>query len=130
LAEIARVLRPGGVLAALWNGDDTGVEWMRGYREAGGWEHPAPPRAEQPPTLPVHAEFEPSEHATFRNPVRTTLDGLIATLATHSWALTAEPADRDVRLGRVRAYLTDRPETSRGGFELPLVTDVLRALRR
>jgi SAM-dependent methyltransferase len=129
-AETARVLRPGGVLVVLWNGDDTRIEWVRGYREAGGWEKPGRRVGEQVPALPAHAAFEASELAMFRNPVRTTVDGLIAALATHSWALTAEPAERDVRLGRVRSYLDGRPETSRGEFELPLVTEVVRALRR
>jgi SAM-dependent methyltransferase len=36
-AEIARVLRPGGVLAAIWNRDDTRVEWVSGMYEVGRW---------------------------------------------------------------------------------------------
>src|SRR3954471_247671 len=32
--EIGRVLRPGGVLVVLWNGDDDTVEWVRGYQQA------------------------------------------------------------------------------------------------
>jgi hypothetical protein len=59
-----------------------------------------------------------------------TVDGLVAALRTHSWALTAEPAERDAAIARPRAYLAERPETSAGAFEPPLVTEVVRALRR
>jgi SAM-dependent methyltransferase len=131
LPEIARVLRPGGVHAALWNGDDAHVEWVAGYHEAASLiERRVRDRADSGLRLPEHEAFEPSEHTVHPNPVRTTVDGLIATLSTHSWALTADPADRDAALARVRAYLATRPETSAGEFELPLVTDAVRALRR
>jgi SAM-dependent methyltransferase len=130
LPEVARVLRPGGVLAAFWNGDDTSVEWVRGFREAGGWERVTRRPGDQAPVLPTHPAFGPVENAVFPNPVRTTVDGLVATLGTHSWALIAEPAERGTRLGRVRTYLAERPETSRGEFVLPLVTEAVRALRR
>jgi SAM-dependent methyltransferase len=130
LPEIARVLRPGGVLAALWNGDDTRVEWLRGMWQAGAWERVTPRPGEQAPALPDHPAFGTSEYAMLPNPVRTTADGIVAMLGTHSWALTAQPADRDATLGRVRDYLATRPETSAGVFELPLVTEVVRALRK
>jgi SAM-dependent methyltransferase len=131
LPEIARVLRPGGVLAALWNGDDTRVDWVRGFHEAGRWNATVVRAPDEIPRLPAHPLFTaPSEYALFANPVRTTVDGLVATLRTHSWALTAEPAQREAAFDRLRAYLAERPETSAGEFELPLVTDVVRALRR
>jgi SAM-dependent methyltransferase len=131
-AEIARVLRSGGVLAAIWNGDDAHVEWVRGFHEAGGWKGTVVREPDEIPELPAHPAFTtgPGEYAAFANALPVTVDGLIANLRTQSWALTAEPADREAALARVRAYLGGRPETSAGGFELPLVTDVVRALRR
>jgi SAM-dependent methyltransferase len=129
--EIARVLRPGGVLAALWNGDDAHVEWVRGFHEAGAWTGGHVVRApDDAPQLPPHPAFEPQGYAQFPNLVPTTVDGLVAALRTHSWALVAEPDEREAALDRVRAYLATRPETASGSFELPLVTDVVRALRR
>ncbi|WP_219415557.1 class I SAM-dependent methyltransferase [Pseudonocardia nigra] len=131
-AELARVLRPGGVLAALWNGDDARVEWVRGFHEAGRWRSTVVRAPDEVPELPAHPAFctGPDEYAMFANPVPTTVDGLVATLRTHSWALTSDPTEREAAFARVRAYLAARPETSGAEFVLPLVTDVLRALRR
>jgi SAM-dependent methyltransferase len=128
--EIARVLRPGGVLAVLWNGDDAHVDWVRGMYEAGRWDSTVVRAPDEEPSLPAHPAFTPDGFAQFANLIPTTVDGLVASLRTHSWALTAEPAEREAILGRIRAYLASRPETSSGSFELPLVTDVVRAVRR
>ena len=130
LREIARVLRPGCVLAILGNGEDRRIDWVRGYREVRERERDTPRRGDGRRTLPAHPAFGPSECATFPNPIRTTADGLVAMLGTHSWALTATPAARASAFRRVRAYLAGRPETSAGEFELPLVTEVVRALRK
>lgn len=43
--------------------------------------------------------------------------------------LVSEPTDRDATFGQIRDYLTARPEIG-DSFELPLVTTVLRAVRR
>ncbi len=132
LPEVARVLRPGGVLAVLWNGDDARVEWVRGFHEAGNWNPTVVRAPDEIPELPPHPALTtgPGEYAEFANLVPTTIDGLVATLRTHSWALTSEPAEREAAFDRVRAYLATRPETAQGTFELPLVTDVVRASRR
>jgi hypothetical protein len=44
--------------------------------------------------------------------------------------LVMAPEERDVVLAKVRAYLTSRPETAVGQFDLPLVTSVIRTVRR
>ena len=77
-----------------------------------------------------HRSFTRSRHVSFPNPIRTTTENLLAMVATHSWALLSEPADRDASFARMRAYLADRPETASGEFVLPMATQVLRALRR
>jgi SAM-dependent methyltransferase len=129
-AEIARVLRPGGVLAVVWNGDDAHVDWVRGMYEAGRWNSTVVRAPDEEPRLPAHPAFASDGFAQFSNPIPTTVEGLVASLRTHSWALTAEPAEREATFARIRAYLASRPETSSGEFEHPLVTDVVRAVRR
>lgn len=128
LPEIARVLRPGGVLAALWNTDDDRVEWIReGLAEAAagratytGWQHRG---------IEAHPAYSPVEHADFPHRQPRTVDSLVATVATHSHVLILEPAEREALLDRVRTYLSARPETSGGSFDLQLVTRVQRCVR-
>ncbi|MEW2520652.1 class I SAM-dependent methyltransferase [Actinacidiphila alni] len=121
LPEIARVLRPGGTLGALWNTDDDRVEWIAGLGKASSgrvsfldW---ASGRGIEP-----HAAFTPVENADFPHRQPRTIDSLLATIATHSHVLVLEPAEREALLGRVREYLLTRPETSGGSFDLEIVT--------
>ncbi|PFG48839.1 methyltransferase family protein [Amycolatopsis sulphurea] len=126
-AEIHRVLRPGGVLAALWNHPDESVAWANEFSRllhtdvnrgvADGEEH-----------LNA-AGFELFEKTEFPHSHRRTTDSLLATVSTHSALLVAEPADRARLLARARAYLDTVPETASGEFDYPLRTIVAR-LRR
>ena len=56
-AELARVLRPGGTLAALWSQPDDEVGWIRGYRNAGrtAMDDAAPAAAVAAPAAAVAA---------------------------------------------------------------------------
>jgi SAM-dependent methyltransferase len=127
LPEILRILRPGGVLAALWNAEDDDVDWVAGYHEV-AWHERRMPRGADRPDLPHWPGLGPGERREFPHVQRLTVDGLIATIGTHSWALVGDPAEVEATYDRVRAYLGSRPET-RGEFDLPLVTTVLRAAR-
>jgi SAM-dependent methyltransferase len=128
MPEIARVLRPGGVLAALWIGSDVRVDWVRGFHEAGSWD-PDAQFHDDAKRFPEEHGLARGEFARFPFASRTTLDGLIAEISTHSWVLATEPSERESALARARAYLAERPETSEGEFELPRIADVLRTRR-
>lgn len=132
LAEIARVLRSGGVLAVLWNNEDVRVGWVPGFLSALHEERDLPPASgtRNVPALPGHPAFALGDHSLHPNPLRYTTEDLLRAVATQSWIVVADPAQRERTLARARDYLATRPETSSGEFEVPLVTDVLRALRK
>ncbi|MFC4854409.1 class I SAM-dependent methyltransferase [Actinophytocola glycyrrhizae] len=128
LDEIGRVLRPGGTVGLLWNGEDSSVEWMAGLLAVAGTSvgNSAPARS----TMPGHPSFCPPEVAWFPHTQRRTADSLAATFATHSRMIVIAERERELVLGRIREYLSTRPETAHGEFDAPLVTKVVRAKRR
>jgi SAM-dependent methyltransferase len=126
--EIARVLRPGGVFAGLWNCDDAAVDWVRGLHEALA-HGKSVPQGGDAAELEPRGPFGPVERATFPFSRETTIEGLVSTLRTHSWSLISADAEREAAFDRMRAYLATRPETASGSFALPLFTLVLRTLR-
>jgi SAM-dependent methyltransferase len=139
LPEIARVLVPGGVLGAMWNSDDDRVDWVAGLQAAAEGAA-SPSLSNRRPEAAGFAVatggdgggryFTPSVNAEFPNAQRRAADSMVATIATHSRFLIMEPERRDRVLAQVRDYLSTRPETSSGEFTLPMVTSVIRAIKR
>lgn len=122
LGEIARVLRPGGVVLALWNHDDESYPWVAEFAallKSGISRRPAP----------AHSEFTPFERARFPHVQRRTAQSMVETLATHSHVLVASEQERAALLRRAWWILRSRPETSRGEFDRPIVTTALRGVR-
>lgn len=130
LPEIARVLRPGGALAGLWNTDDDQVEWVAGLGEISGAHVSVRNWRRQEHRVPAHEAFGPVRRSEFPHSQTRTVESLTATVATHSNVRVLPEEERARLLGRVGGYLRSRQETGGGGeFELPLVTMVERTVR-
>ncbi|ANN14718.1 methyltransferase type 11 [Amycolatopsis orientalis] len=127
--EIARVLRPGGVVAALWNHDDESTGWLAEFNSlikssmSRRW-------LSDYESLPEHEAFEPFEKETFDHKQPRTAESLVETIATHSHLLVAPEAERAAKLRAAREFLDRNPETASGEFDLPLTTTVFRTRRR
>lgn len=134
LDEIARVLRPGGGLALLWNTtpwerregswfsqlDDlversrADLSVMRRHR-SGKWRE-AFDRARR---------FEPLRTATFDNPQRSSPDEFLANLASRSYIARLDPAARQRLLGKASDLLTQPGAPIEAGrVVVPMKTDV------
>ncbi|KUJ65806.1 methyltransferase type 11 [Streptomyces albus subsp. albus] len=137
--EIARVLAPGGVLAGLWNVFDDRVDWVAGLAQVSGSAAIGPrdvPTSWRTETAGMHLpkaggdpQFDSAEQAEFPHGQRRTADSLVATLGTKAGMLVMPEREREAALGRTRAYLSSRPETTDGEFTLPMLTGVLRVRR-
>jgi SAM-dependent methyltransferase len=139
IPEIARVLTPGGVLAALWNVDDDRTGWVARLAEISKgksnvtllrWRDSAARARQERVAAAGSGYFEPPETREFENVQRRTADSLLATIATHSNLLVLTEPDRARLLAQVREFLYAQPETATGEFVLPMVTAVLRATRK
>ncbi|HZZ51082.1 MAG TPA: class I SAM-dependent methyltransferase [Pseudonocardia sp.] len=131
--EIARVLRPGGVLAALWNSEDARVDWVAGYHRAAdsSGRVPGVPQGSERAELPRLGLFELAGRREFDYVRRLTVERLISELSTHSWALVSTETDREAVFEGIRRYFGSRADlvAQDGTLELPMRTLVARARR-
>jgi SAM-dependent methyltransferase len=121
-AEIARVLRVGGVFAALWNDADLRVPWTVRFIEIiDGPDALTTAR----PDLDLGPLFGPVATAEFRHDIPMTPDGLINLAMTRSPYLAGSAAARHDLLAAVRRLIHEFDLVD--NFPMPYVTRVHRA---
>jgi len=126
--ELARVLRPGGVVGLLWNFTDRSAPWVSELYAA--TQQPAPPEGYQPSDLDGALFTAPQR---FRTEVQHELpgpDGLIGLANTWSWVTTRSPADRQAIDRRLRILIGRHAELQQPIIRLPGWTTVIRQYRR
>jgi SAM-dependent methyltransferase len=123
-AEAARVLRPGGYFAAVWNLRDRRAPWVAALdaiaKAAGDREHDRP--------TSFGSGFAPVEHREFDHETPITGAHLVEMMTTRSYYVTADPDTRK----RFETDLTELVRThpdlaGRDAFVLPYRTLVYRA---
>lgn len=130
--EIARVLRPGGVLAGLWNSGDPDVGWVRELGEVGERGRRVPGNTAgggTPPRMPGEPWFTDAHQEQVTWSRATGVEEHVADIATHSWALLSTPDERDAVFAAVRGLLRERVADADGRFTMPMRTIVWRARR-
>jgi len=125
LPEIARVLRPGGRLALVWNSRDDRDPWTARLSELIGNE--TVQETDVVPVLEASGLFGPVETAQFEFEQRLDRTTLLDLVLSRSYCAKLEPADREPILDAV-AKLYDETAAA-DGVRLPYVTECFRTQR-
>ncbi|WP_282948744.1 class I SAM-dependent methyltransferase [Cellulomonas endometrii] len=128
-AELARVLRPGGTLALLWNVRDTeaGAGWVAEVEEILHRDDPLRTISGAPALGPM---FGPVEHRQVRWTDPVAPSSLRALAASRSHVLTLPEDAREALLAEIDELAATHPELrGRDVVAMPYRTDCFRAVR-
>jgi SAM-dependent methyltransferase len=131
--EIARVLRPGGVVGVLANQRDTSLAWTHALDELLTTRLAGLPRSPRSIAEAVFAAelFEPPERAEFPHHQTVDAAGLADVVATRAYVIDLPEPARAALLDEVRDLGRNHPDlTGRTRFELPYLTVSVRSRRR
>lgn len=130
LPEFARILRPGGRLAVMWNERDERDDFARAYNRivaAACNNHPAMKRSFDRGVIPSSGLFHSMREVTMPNTQPLDLEGLIGRALSESYVPRSGPASRRL-VEQLRELHADHAD-NRGMIGLRYITTVLRAQR-
>ena len=127
LAEISRVLRPGGTLGLVWNYRDESVPWVRQLSSllAAAERIEARQAEELIEKLEWSRLFSPPEYAGFRLWQKLDREGLLHLVASRSYVATLPPPERQEVLAQV-GELYDMTARQPDGLVMPYISSCYR----
>jgi SAM-dependent methyltransferase len=133
LREIARVLRPGGGLAMIWNARDNSVPWVARLHEIIRWNRGQIPAYDAGSEdwaglVAGNGAFTPLQRRSFHHDQELDVDLLCDRVASTSYIAALPEADRARVLDQVRALVADAGLPAR--FLLPHRTDLYWCTRQ
>jgi SAM-dependent methyltransferase len=152
MAEIARVVRPGGHLALIWNARDRSIEWVdqvwsvmdrverhapwrdegegRDGRAEGSPTDTTVRQSERYPAGPGDASWSPWTEATFFHVQHSTHDEVIDRMRSVSHIAALPPPNQRGVLDEIRSILTEHPQTrQKSTVGIPYRVDAMYAKR-
>ena len=122
LAEITRVLRPGGGLGLVWNERDESVPWVAELSSLFDWGARRPYRkgVDWAAVVDAGGRCTPVHHQALAYVQELDAETLVERVLSTSYIAARPPEDNVELAAAVRALVSDFPER----FTLPYVTDV------
>ncbi len=128
LAEMARVLRPGGGVGLIWNERDESVPWVNELSQIIRWNtrKPYDTEIDWRATLDRSERFTPARHARFGYVQMLDADTLVERVESTSYLAAMSDSERAPYEARVRALVADFSTP----FGLPYDTNVYWCSKR